>query len=167
MGLQSSGWLSPWMQHRWFSLQSESGNCFHLHLHLRSPFSFSFQEFSWGIPSATNHPIKKKRRNSQNSLWVNPLVCQEDPHSKQNRGAAIMPQCFQWNVIAIVDRVEGVGVWGSGGLVTPTGKTPPATLPQYCCILLREARYCLAGLWPGGGGGPGQDNERDDTEVIS
>lgn len=134
---------SPWMQHHGFTFLRIQEIVFSPVCN--SPFSFSLKEFWCKICSANPTPLKKKMGNSQNSLWVNPLVCQEDPHSNQNRGAAIMPQCFQWNVTAIVDQGEaGVGGWDEGH-----GDSPPPTSP-----VVREARYCLVGLWPGGGGVP-------------
>ena len=102
--------------------------------------------------------------NSQNTLGVNPFVWQEDlfpPPVPKNR-TPIMPQCFQWNVTAIVDQDDSH--WED----TPLLPHHPFTANTIQCVTLYLRRHATVFVaYDLVTGSQGQNNEGDDREVIS
>lgn len=88
---------------------------------------------------------KSEVENSQNTAGVNPFVLVEVGILPANRErAAIMPQCFQWNVAAIVP--PG---WHPLGRHPHTPPHPPSPhIIQCAALYLTKARYCFRSLWP-------------------
>ena len=117
-------------------------------------------------PSLPPSP-KSDVENSQNTVGVN-LFCfggSGDPPGE--RRAAIMPQCFQWNVTAIVDQDDSH--WEDSPSLPPNPSSPPHPFHcqhnTMCCIIpMRHATVFIAS--DPVTASRGQDNEKDDTEVI-
>ena len=108
------------------------------------------------VPPSESFP-KVTGENSQNTQWVNPLVLVEVGILP----AAIMPQCFQRNVTAIVNQDDSH--WEDSPL--PPHPFSANTIQCAALYVWRHATVFVASdpvtaSWD-------QDNEKDDTEVIS
>ncbi len=147
---------------------------------LKKHFCLTIHKFLWAIKAMLNKLDSSKRlvflffslplTHSQRWHWKFPeylgsqslCTLRGSPLPPKQR-AAIMPQCFQWNVSPIVDRDDSH--WEDSPPPSPTHPFAANTIQCVAFYLWRHATVFVA--YDPVTASRGQDNEKDDAEVIS